>query len=160
MRSLVIFALLILSLQGATAECLNTTSELEEMAVRRVRLLGPGGEHVDLEVRIADTGRERSAGFQHVCPSTAHTVSILFLFEHPSVPRFHMQNVYMPLDIAFIDDAGVIRSVQTMRPYVIGSAKRKLWSPPVPTVAALEVRAGLLEELGVTEDAWSLALVP
>lgn len=160
MRLLVLFALLVLSLQEATAGCRDATAELEQMAVRRVQLIGPGGTHADLEVRVADSGRERSAGFQHVCPATVQSVSILFLFETPGIPRFHMKNVYMPLDIAFIDNSGVIRSVQTMRPYVIGSLEKKTWSPSVPTVAALEVRAGLLQELGVTEDEWSLTLSP
>lgn len=130
------------------------------MDVRTVRLQESGGRRVDLEVRVADSGRERSAGFQHVCPESAAEMSILFLFANRGVPRFHMQNVHMPLDIAFIDHAGVIRSVQTMHPYVIGAVERKLWSPPVPVSAALEVRAGLLGEIGVKENEWSLSLLP
>ena len=71
-----------------------------------------------------------------------------------------MNNVHMPLDIAFIDRAGVIRSVQTMQPYVIGSLEKQLWGPPAPVVAALEVRAGVFAELGITENEWSLTLLP
>lgn len=160
MRAAVLLFLFAVLAQNVSAGCVVTTDEIEQMEVRRARLTGKDGRRFDLEVRVADNGRERAAGFQHVCPETADAVSILFLFANPAVPRFHMNNVHMPLDIAFIDRAGVIRSVQTMQPYVIGALEKKLWGPPTPVVAALEVRAGLFGELEITENEWSLSLLP
>ena len=159
MRILGFILLLAALVQNAAAECVATTDEIEQMAARMVRLTGPGDQHVEFEVHVADTGRERAAGFQHVCPEIAETVSILFLFATAAIPRFHMNNVYMPLDIAFIGHDGVIHSIQTMQPYVIGAVEKKLWSPPVPVVAALETRAGLFEELGISANEWSLSLL-
>ena len=159
MRILGFILLLAALVQYAAAECVATTDEIEQMDVRMVRLTGPGGRHVGLEAHVADSGRERAAGFQHVCPETAETVSILFLFATAAIPRFHMNNVHMPLDIAFIGHDGVIHSVQTMQPYVVGALEKKLWSPTVPAVAAIEVRAGLFEELGITDNEWSLSLL-
>ena len=124
----------------------------------RVHLSGPDGRYIELNVRVADEGYERAAGFQHICPEIADDTSIVFLFSSPNIPKFHMRNVYMPLDIAFFDADSVIRSIQTMEPYVLGKRDEKLWSPGTPVVGALEVRGGLFKELGVTEDDWSIYL--
>ena len=70
-----------------------------------------------------------------------------------------MNNVYMPLDIAFIDEDGKIRDIQTMHPVVLGKKNQtRVWSPNRPVTAALEVKGGLLEQLGVTVDEWSVTL--
>lgn len=155
-----VFILLAILVSSAAADCVPMTDEIGRMDLRNIRLAAADGRQVDLEVRVADSGRERAAGFQHVCPETADTVSILFLFPRSGTPRFHMKNVYMPLDIAFIGDNGEINSIQTMRPYVIGARENehKLWSPPAPVVAALEVRAGLFQELGVEANEWTVTL--
>lgn len=139
--------------------CSTTTPELNKMEMRDAYLVGPSQQRVTLKVRVADTGNERAAGFQYICPEVAEDTSILFLFEQSHIPSFHMNNVYMPLDIAFIDEGGTIRDIQTMRPIVLGKENQvRLWSPKIPVTAALEVKAGLLNQLGVTVDEWSVSL--
>lgn len=129
------------------------------MEVREVHLEGPQSRRIVLTVHVADDRSERAAGFQTLCPEVAQRTSILFWFRRSHVPSFHMNNVHMPLDIAFIDEAGIIRDIQTMLPYIIGKQnQQRLWSPPVPVKAALEVKAGLFDELGVTAGDWSLSL--
>lgn len=129
------------------------------MEVREAHLVGPDSRRVALQVNIADEGDERRAGFQQICPEVADDTAILFLFRQTHIPSFHMNNVYMPLDIAFIDEAGVIRDIQTMSPYVIGKqGQKRLWSPPTPVRAALEVRAGLFSELRIIPDKWSVTV--
>ena len=129
------------------------------MEVRQAQLVGPDARRIDLQVHIADEGNERSAGFQKICPEVVDHTAILFLFRHSHIPSFHMNNVYMPLDIAFIDATGIIRDIQTMSPYVIGKQnQQRLWSPPAPVRAALEVKAGLFNELGVTPGEWSITV--
>lgn len=146
------------SAPGMAAGCRDMTPELAHMTVRDMQLRGPGDRHIDLKVRIADEGGERAAGFQHICPETTDHTSILFVFGRPNIPRFHMRNVHMPLDIAFIDSRGVIRNIQTMHPYILGSKEEKLWGPGVPVLFVLEVKAGLFEMQGVTENEWSIVL--
>lgn len=139
--------------------CRDTTTELQSMDTKQAEIRGPGGERIGLEVHIADSSTERSAGFQHICPDVAEHTAILFVFPDLHVPSFHMRNVHMPLDIAFIDEHGTIRDIQTMQPYVLGRQKQtRYWGPKVPVRAALEVKAGLLQQLGVGVDAWSLPL--
>lgn len=129
------------------------------MEVREALLNGPDSRRIALAVHIADDGNERAAGFQQICPQVAEHTAILFLFERTHIPSFHMSNVHMPLDIAFIDAAGIIRDIQTMSPYIIGKqSQKRLWSPPTPVRAALEVKAGLFSELGITPDDWSVAV--
>ena len=139
--------------------CSTTTPELKKMEMRDAHLVGPNLQRGTLKVRVADSGSERAAGFQYICPEVAEHTSILFLFAHSHIPSFHMNNVYMPLDIAFIDEGGRIRDIQTMNPVVLGKKNQpRLWSPKTPVSAALEVKGGLLEQLGVTVDEWSLTL--
>ncbi|MDJ0958008.1 MAG: DUF192 domain-containing protein [Arenicellales bacterium] len=139
--------------------CSKTTPELIKMEVRDAHLIGPDLQRVTLKVRVADTGSKRAAGFQYICPEVAEHTSILFLFAQSHIPNFHMNNVYMPLDIAFIDKDGRIRDIQTMNPVVLGKKNQpRLWSPKTPVSAALEVKGGLFEQLGVTADEWSVTL--
>ena len=127
--------------------------------MRDAHLVGPNLQRITLKVRVADTGSERAAGFQYICPEVAEHTSILFLFAQSHVPSFHMNNVYMPLDIAFIDEQGKIRDIQTMNPIVLGKKNQpRFWSPKTPVNAALEVKGGLLDQLGVTVDEWSVTL--
>jgi len=147
-------------LAAAAQHCVKTTAGLERMEVRNARLEGPDLQRVELRVHVADTGSERAAGFQHICPEVANKTSILFLFQQSYIPSFHMNNVHMPLDIAFIDENGVIRDIQTMHPYVLGKlTQTRLWRPGVAVEAALEVRAGLFRQLGVSVDDWSVSLL-
>ena len=146
------------SAPGLARSCTDMTPELEHMTVHDAQLRGPGDRRIDMKVRVADEGSERAAGFQHICPETVEHTSILFVLERPKTPRFHMHNVHMPLDIAFIDSQGIIRNIQTMHPYVLGARDTKLWGPDVPVRFVLEVKAGLFEQQGVTENKWSIVL--
>jgi uncharacterized membrane protein (UPF0127 family) len=95
-----------------------------------------------VKVRVADNKRTRAAGFQKVCEKTIRKHPILFEFDSPILPAFHMHNVVAPLDIAFIDESGIIDSIQTMLPYVQGRLEKPLYSPKGNIVAALEAHKG------------------
>ena len=153
----------VLSLSSSTVvfaqSCSNTTPELKNMEVREAHLVGPKSQRIALEVHVADNASERAAGFQYICPEVADHTAILFMFRHSHIPSFHMSNVLMPLDIAFIDERGIVRDIQTMNPYVLGKQNQtRLWSPKMPVRFALEVKAGLFSQLGVTVDEWSITL--
>ncbi len=53
-------------------------------------------------VRLADTGRLRAAGFQHVPEQATRGEAIYFVYEPPRRPSFHMHNVAVPLTLAWI----------------------------------------------------------
>ena len=119
------------------------------MAVTDVTLKGDRGAPLTLTVRVADNGRQRAAGFQHICPAIIRETAILFLFANPARPTFHMHNVHAPLDLAFIDADGRIMEIHRMRTYVLGAARHEYYRPRRPVRAALEVRAGFFSERGI-----------
>lgn len=148
----VVLAAIGLAAPRSTVACVPTTPEWEAMQVRVITLTRDDETRVQLSVKLADDARERAAGFQHICPETVHETPILFTFSRPTRVAFHMHNVHAPLDIGFIDADGRIVDIQRMTVYA-AQAKFKVnryYRPAVPITAALETRAGLFADLGVT----------
>jgi len=137
---LIIFVAGLLSSSSAFARnCQLDNESLQEMPAGQVSILRADGTAANFSVKIANTNRTRSAGFQRVCESTIETTPILFLFARPVRPSFHMNNVVAPIEIAFIRADGSIDSIHHMLPYVQGSLSRPLYSSSSPIIAALEV---------------------
>ncbi len=126
-----------------------------------VTLYWPGGQQVVL-VEVASTGRQRSQGL--MCRASVPAGrGMIFLFETPTNGGFWMFNTYTPLDILFLDDAGRLVWSDTMTPCPRQSVDEndQDWSsrcsaattrPPAESgayVAALELPAGWLEEIGI-----------
>lgn len=112
----------------------------------------------DVGVRLADTAQTRAAGFQYVCDSVIKETPILFLFQRPIRPSFHMRNVVAPIDIAFIREDGSIDSFYAMKPYVLGSKRKPVYSPRRPVIAALEVAPGFFQNNKISKStfvAWT-----
>ena len=107
------------------------------------------GETRRIEVRIADDGKERSAGFQHLCAGP-RILPILFIFPDQRRVGFHMRNVHFALDIGFFDDRGQLLEVQTMIP---GS---KLYFPRQAFRYALEAPAGFYRERSLSAQSSQL----
>jgi uncharacterized protein len=97
-----------------------------------------------LLVELASSAEQRTMGLMER-RSLPDTAGMLFLYptDQPNTSAFWMYRTRIPLDIAFIDSAGIIRSTQTMQPcpatlasgcpsYAAGAAYR----------VALEVNAG------------------
>ena len=107
---------------------------------------GDSGQH-DFRVEVADQPAERSRGLmgrEHL----AADAGMLFLY--PDVQAggsgFWMYRTLIPLDIAFIDEAGRIVSTHTMQPCGSGDpADCAVTRPGVSYRAALEVNAGTFE---------------
>lgn len=71
------------------------------------------GRSVELE--IADTVRERSAGLSNR-DSLEEGTGMLFVYARPAKPCFWMKETFIPLDAAFIDTEGEYVMVATMEP--------------------------------------------
>ena len=108
------------------------------------------GKELSLLVRVADNDITRSAGFQNVCPSTIRETPILFIFDRPLIPAFHMNNVFASLDIAFIDELGAIESIQKMLPYTMIRKDKPLYRPGARVKSALETHVDFFSQNGVT----------
>ena len=111
------FALLVLMMSSslASAEGCHVTPGWETMSYAEI-MLEKGGEKVTRSVRVADDGRKRAAGYQWICEQDAAGTAVLFMFPKMIDSAFHMRNVYVPLDIYFFDDAGLLVDAMVMRP--------------------------------------------
>jgi len=106
------------------------------------------GVVVVLETLIADGTGERAIGFQGFPKLLLEDhPGILFIFDHENEGAFHMNNVGFDLDIAFFDGDGTLVGNALMT-----ANSEDLYSTSVPYRYALEVPAGMLDELGIGAD--------
>ncbi|SNY98800.1 DUF192 domain-containing protein [Halomonas sp. hl-4] len=106
-----------------------------------------------LDVELADTLPKRQRGLmqrEHLPEKRG----MLFVFERerPADSGFWMYRTLIPLDIAFIDDAGRIVAIETMQPCESSSPSNcRSYAPGAAYHAALEVNAGYFAERGIGE---------
>lgn len=95
-------------------------------------------------VELADEPSEQAQGLMHR-ESMARSAGMLFAYPTPRPTRFWMRNTLIPLDMIFVDSAGVVQKVH--------SNARPLDETPIFGGSAiqyvLEINAGLSERLGI-----------
>ena len=96
-----------------------------------------------LRVEVADTYPKREYGLMNR-KKLAKDQGMLFKFPYYNRLSFWMQNTYIPLDIAFIDDDGVVMQIEAMSPM-----NTKAVVSDNPCRYALEVNKGWFDENGV-----------
>lgn len=138
--AVLLLVLVLLGNSNAQEECRATTQAVEAMSTITLVIAG----EQELAARLASTAAHRRAGMQHLCPATVRDLVILFRFPEPRRPRFHMNNVHAPLDIAFLSTSGRVVSVHRMRPGQNGTT-----GPDRNVAAAVELPAGRAEQLGI-----------
>jgi uncharacterized membrane protein (UPF0127 family) len=89
-----------------------------------------------LSIEIADTPSKRATGLMDR-KSLGENNGMLFKFTHDDYLRFWMKSTYIPLDIAFLNDDGVILQISEMSPL----STRMICSSS-PCKNALEVNRG------------------
>lgn len=118
---------------------------------RQTLTLDNGEREYTLQVEVAETPQQRSRGLMER-DSLPADAGMLFLYdaEQPGSSAYWMYRTRVPLDIAFVDGEGVIRSLKTMSPC---RAEQSSQCPVYPAGkrfrAALETNAGYFEERGI-----------
>ena len=99
---------------------------------------------VNLQVEIAQTEEAASLGlmFRDNLPENQ---GMLFVFPNQRILSFWMRNTFIALDIAFIDETGVIVDIQRMEPL----DETKNYISAAAALYALEVNAGWFEKHGI-----------
>ncbi len=141
----------------AQLNCYPTNNGIKTMQSTTIELIRNDGSVFETASLIADDGLERAAGFQYICPQVIEETKILFSYSSELVARFHMSNVFAPLDIAFFDAQGQLVKWMLMETYAENS--KPLYGPDKPFQFALEARQGFLAEHNLTEPGLKLNLV-
>ncbi len=95
-----------------------------------------------VEIAQDDMTRTRGLMYRNNMPEDQ---GMLFIFPYPQKLSFWMKNTYLPLDIAFIDQLGIITDIHQMAP--LDTIPR--YSSSVPTLYALEVNQGFFAQHSV-----------
>jgi len=109
----------------------------------RVRL-ARGSDTIPLHVELAVKPEQQSMGLMER-RRLAGNAGMLFVYDSTQAPdaSFWMYRTRIPLDIAFADSAGVIRSIRSMAPCPTDLPQAcPNYRPDVPYRYALEVNAG------------------
>jgi len=136
--------------------CEPETAAWKRMEVKPLLLVGPKGQVLRFEVKVADEEQERRAGFQHICSRTVDRAPMLFVFKRSLNVAFHMNKVHVPLEIGFFDAQGMLIDIQRMEPYGPDPKTRKLYGPAGPVLAALETKTGFFGQHGISSGKWRL----
>ncbi len=99
---------------------------------------------ISLEIEIVQDAESRQLGLMYR-EELAENLGMLFVFESTQILSFWMRNTFIPLDIAFIDAAGVIVDIQRMEPL----DESKHYISAAPALYALEANAGWFEKNGI-----------
>jgi uncharacterized membrane protein (UPF0127 family) len=116
----------------------------------RVRL-ARGSDTIPLRVELAVKPEQKSMGLMER-RRLAEDTGMLFVYDSTQPPDagFWMYRTRIPLDIAFADSAGVIRSIRSMVPCPTEVAQGcPTYTPDVPYQYALEVNAGYFARHGI-----------
>lgn len=109
----------------------------------RVTIATPDGPRA-FRVEIADDNKERARGLMHRTQMD-EDAGMLFLFDRMKVQSFWMKNTRIPLDMLFIDDAGVIVGIaENAEPMTLTSR-----SVGKPSRYVLELNAGTSRRRGL-----------
>lgn len=147
----------LLVLTSALASCGGRSSEddgayehVMSFDTARIRLQGPRDTlHLGLELAVSP--EQKTMGLmerRHL----ADEAGMLFMYDsmQPGDAGFWMYRTRIPLDIAFLDSAGVIRAVRSMTPCPTTIAQGcPVYTPDVPYRFALEVNAGFFARHGI-----------
>jgi hypothetical protein len=100
-----------------------------------------------IRAEVADTMGARMQGLMHR-KSMPQNAGMVFVFDELATHCMWMKNTYIPLSVAFIDDAGAIVNIEDMQPHTEDAhcAKR-------PVRYALEMNKGWFAQRGIKPGA-------
>ena len=132
-RGLIALCIVVAGAGGAFAACGDASVELRS-----------GSAIARFNIELADTDKERAQGLMNreTLPKSA---GMLFVYETPRRAQFWMKNTLIPLDMIFVDSAGLVTQVHSM-------------AKPLDTTTidggrdvafVLEINGGLANRLGI-----------
>jgi uncharacterized protein len=99
-----------------------------------------------IDAQVAQTPQQRATGLMWRKEMPQHE-GMLFVFESPSVQCFWMQNTFLPLSAAFVEDDGTIVNIADMKPLATESHCSKR-----PVRYVLEMHQGWFAKKGIKPE--------
>lgn len=122
-----------------------TAGAFSMCAPSHVELRGDWGS-ARFSVEVADEAQERSRGLMFR-ETLARSAGMLFIYQQTQPLAFWMRNTLIPLDMIFLDEAGVIRKIHEN---AIPHDETPISGGDDPLLAVLEINGGLSRKLGIT----------
>ena len=97
--------------------------------------------HLSVEVASTEEARAQGLMFRRILPESR---GMLFVFREPAHHGMWMLNTYVPLSVAFLDEAGTIINIEDMAPHT-----RTNHVAARPAKFALEVNRGWFSKRGI-----------
>ncbi|MFK7835117.1 MAG: DUF192 domain-containing protein [Sulfitobacter sp.] len=110
-----------------------------------VYLKGDWGS-TQFRVELADEPEEQAQGLMHR-PEMAQDAGMYFVNDRPRRTSFWMRNTLIPLDMLFINGAGVVTHIHHNAIPLDETPIRGGWR----VLTVLEINGGVAKELGITE---------
>lgn len=98
---------------------------------------------IPILVEIADSNFKRQNGLMFR-KSIPENYGMLFSFDEPQVLKFWGMNTFIPLDICFMDENFIVKSISSIRPHDLNSV-----ASSCPCKFALETNLGFLDRYGI-----------
>jgi uncharacterized membrane protein (UPF0127 family) len=73
-------------------------------------------DETTLNVWVSDSQEERSLGLSMLEELPEGIDGMIFVFDPPAVPTFHMRETFIPLDLWHFDPSGALVAMVTMEP--------------------------------------------
>lgn len=115
--------------------------------------IASGSDTTTWDTELAITAEQKTMGLMERRSLPANA-AMLFVYDRDQLPSsgFWMFRTRIPLDIAFMDSAGVVRAIRQMEPCTATLAPGcPTYEPGVPYRYALEANAGAFARRGVRE---------
>lgn len=131
---------------------LTTAQPVADCRGDQVQVFPAEGPPLRIGVEVADTPGTRAVGLMYR-DSLPARAGMLFVYEHPQPVAFWMRNTRIPLDMLFIDAAGVIRHIHAGAvPYDETPIPGAVAGDPDPDrLLVLEIGGGEAAALGIAE---------
>ena len=113
-------------------------TELETLSV------DTAADHLHFQVEVAKDENERARGLMFR-QSLGEREGMLFLYPTARPVAFWMKNTYLPLDLIFIAEGGVVTGVAELATPLSEEPIPSI----VPVIAVLEINGGLARRLGI-----------
>ena len=142
----ILWSCLAMSMYGASCSP-KRVEELDKLGTVRLTI-----KQLPFELWIADDVSEQTQGLMFVTTERMAPLAdgtergMIFVFDRAHALNFWMKNTIIPLDIAYLDSAGVVVATYTMAPL---DERPGQYTSGSPAQYAIEVNAGVWGRIGL-----------